>query len=109
MRDKASDCLFNRQSLVENDHDRTFNRSAGALPGTKGRPEKGDSLLDDLTMQVEVEAFAFAIRVDPPTDDQIDDLQQDERDDRVVDDGAADTVELDDDLMRVAVDEAAMA
>src|ERR1700733_9026712 len=60
-------------------------------------------------MQIEIEAFPLAVDIDPEADDQVDELEQNQRDDRVVADGAPDAVELDQHLMRIAVDQTALA
>src|SRR5580692_2898240 len=60
-------------------------------------------------MQVEIEALALAVDIDPETENRIDKFEQEQRDDGVVDHGAGDAVELDDDLLRIAVDKTALA
>src|ERR1700681_1990081 len=59
-------------------------------------------------MQIEVETLALAVEVHPEADNKVDELEQDQRDNRVIRDGAADAVELDEHLLRVAVDQTAL-
>src|ERR1051326_197001 len=66
-------------------------------------------LLNDLAVDREIEPFPLGVGVDAQPDDEINELQQDQRGDRVIDDGASDAVELNQDLVRIAVDQAAMA
>src|ERR1700747_2366820 len=66
-------------------------------------------LLDCLAMKREVETFAFNFGVDPKADRKIDHFEQDQRDDDVIDDRHSDPVELHEHLMRIAVDQAALA
>src|SRR5881398_1568729 len=67
------------------------------------------SLLDDLAVDREIEHFPLSVGVDAQPNHEIDQLQQDQRGDRVVNDGASDTVELHEHLVRIAVDQAAMS
>ena len=54
----------------------------------------------------DVEAFALLVFGDPEPDGDIDELQQDEADDGVIDDGDGDAIELGQDLAGIAVDPA---
>ena len=57
-------------------------------PATDERPPDRAGLLHDFAVQREVEAVAFDFVGDAQADRHVDDLQDDQRDDRVVDDDA---------------------
>ena len=66
-------------------------------------------LLHHLAVQGEIETVALDFVGDPQADRHVDDLQDDQRDDRVIDDDRADADQLIDDLARVAFDQAGVA
>src|SRR5271163_3519121 len=66
-------------------------------------------LLHCLAVKRQVEALALNFGVDPKPDRKIDQFEQDQRDDDIIDDRDRDPVELHEHLMRIAVDQPALA
>ena len=62
--------------------------------------------MHDLAVEVDIETFNLDFLVDPETDHQIDDLQDNEGANRAVGDGGQDTLELNPDLTRIAFEQA---
>jgi hypothetical protein len=62
-----------------------------------------------LPVKREIQSFDFDFGRGTKTNDEIDQLQQDQRHDRVIDDDDGDGVELYNHLVRIAVDQAALA
>src|SRR4029079_9869838 len=78
-------------------------------PRRRGRcrvPSQPLGLLNDLAVQSEIEAFAFDLFGDAEPDDRIDDLEQDQRDDGVIDNYDGDALDLVDHLGGIALDQA---
>src|SRR4249919_1784115 len=73
-------------------------------PRRRGRcrvPSQPLALLNDLAVQSEIEAFALHLFGDAQANDRIDDLEQDQRDDRVIDDYDRNALDLVDHLRGV--------
>src|ERR1700733_2786256 len=81
----------------------------GETPATRERPPDRGGLLHDFTVERQVEAGALDFIGDAQANRHVDDLQDDQRDDGIVDDDASDADALLDDLSGVALDEARVA
>src|SRR6266516_4812151 len=80
--------------------------TARAVPGL--RPNRISSM-NGLAVQREIETLALHLVGDPQSDEDVDDLEDDQRHDGVVDEDDDDAFDLVDDLHRVAVDQPARA
>ena len=60
-------------------------------------------------MKRQVETLALNFGVDPQSERKIDQFEQDQRDDDIIDDRDRDAIELHEHLMRITVDQAALA
>src|SRR5262245_7075884 len=69
-------------------------------------PQPCSELLDGFAVQRKIEAFALDLLAYPQTDEEIDDLEQDQRDHGVVDEHSDDADALIDDLLHVAIERA---
>src|SRR5262249_5840383 len=69
-------------------------------------PQPRSGLLDGFAVQREVEAFAFDLFADPQTDEEVHDLEQDQRNDGVIDEHGDDADALVDELLDVAIERA---
>src|SRR5215471_5376290 len=67
-------------------------------------PQPRSELLDGFAVQREVEAFAFDLFADPQTDEEVHDLEQDQRNDGVIDEYGDDADALVDELLDVAIE-----
>ena len=83
-----------------------FAASRSAAPP---RPNYSDTLAAVAAVQRQVEALAFNFGIDPKPDREIDQFEQDQRDDDIINDRHCDPVELHEHLMRIAVDQTALA
>src|SRR6185369_8585056 len=80
-------------------------RRRGRVPGL--RPYRYvNASLDGLAVQREIETFAFHLFRHAQADENVDRLEDDERDDGAVDDDDCDALDLIDDLPGVAFEEA---
>src|SRR5689334_7730703 len=82
----------------------------GGPPRSRSAPRRTRiDLLYRLPVKGQVETLAFNFGVDPKPDRKIDQFEQDQRDDDIIDDRDRDPVELHEHLMRIAVDQPALA
>src|SRR5580700_7540910 len=78
-------------------------------PGGNQKPPGGAALVNDFAVKGEIEAVAFHLFGDAQPDSDIDNLQDDEGNDRVVNDDRAHPLELVDELSDVAFQQTGVA